>query len=214
MDVSAREFDSNEKHLACDAAQSTGVILEQDRFLPIANISRIMKRVLPSEGKLSKEAKESVQECITEFILFITSEASERCSIEKRKTISGEDLLLAFRTLGFDEYLEPLEEFLKKYREANKLQSCQTTTSIINSVNQLGRSDDGSEGSSVDPVIYLQEQQLMTTSSLQPVQVFYDAANGQYFIPVQDRDGASLWHVNLAETESEVTEKPDTAPVG
>lgn len=47
---------------------------EQDRFLPIANISRIMKRVLPSNAKISKEAKEGVQECVSEFISFITSE--------------------------------------------------------------------------------------------------------------------------------------------
>jgi len=28
-----------------------------------------MKRVIPPEGKLSKEAKECIQECITEFLL-------------------------------------------------------------------------------------------------------------------------------------------------
>ena len=32
---------------------------------------------------------------------------------EKRKTITGEDLLDAFRTLGFDEYTSPLESFLR-----------------------------------------------------------------------------------------------------
>mmetsp|Transcript_31786 Transcript_31786/g.82947 ORF Transcript_31786/g.82947 Transcript_31786/m.82947 type:complete len:97 (-) Transcript_31786:2827-3117(-) len=47
---------------------------EQDRFLPIANISRIMKRVLPVNAKVSREAKEAVQECVSEFISFITSE--------------------------------------------------------------------------------------------------------------------------------------------
>lgn len=47
---------------------------EQDRFLPIANISRIMKRQLPSNAKIAKDAKETVQECVSEFISFITSE--------------------------------------------------------------------------------------------------------------------------------------------
>lgn len=46
----------------------------QDRFLPIANISRIMKKALPSNGKIAKDAKETVQECVSEFISFITSE--------------------------------------------------------------------------------------------------------------------------------------------
>jgi hypothetical protein len=47
---------------------------EQDRFLPIANISRIMKKALPPNAKISKDAKECVQECVSEFISFITSE--------------------------------------------------------------------------------------------------------------------------------------------
>jgi Histone-like transcription factor (CBF/NF-Y) and archaeal histone len=42
--------------------------------LPIANISRIMKNALPENAKIAKDAKECVQECVTEFIAFITSE--------------------------------------------------------------------------------------------------------------------------------------------
>nr|GMD62721.1 nuclear transcription factor Y subunit B-10 [Ipomoea batatas] len=49
-------------------------IREQDRFLPIANISRIMKKALPASGKIAKDAKETVQECVSEFISFVTSE--------------------------------------------------------------------------------------------------------------------------------------------
>jgi len=47
---------------------------EQDRYLPIANISRIMKQALPKNAKIAKDSKESVQECVSEFISFITSE--------------------------------------------------------------------------------------------------------------------------------------------
>ena len=65
-------------------------VREQDRFLPIANISRIMKKSLPPNAKIAKDAKETVQECVSEFISFVTSEASEKCQKEKRKTINGE----------------------------------------------------------------------------------------------------------------------------
>jgi histone H3/H4 len=54
-------------------------IREQDRFLPIANIARIMKKVLPNNAKIAKDAKESIQNCVSEVISFITSEASEKC---------------------------------------------------------------------------------------------------------------------------------------
>jgi hypothetical protein len=57
------------------------------------------------------------QECCTEFIGFITSEASDRCHQEKRKTINGEDILWAMQSLGFDHYIEPLKMYLQAYRE-------------------------------------------------------------------------------------------------
>ncbi|KAG0540027.1 hypothetical protein BDA96_03G373300 [Sorghum bicolor] len=92
---------------------------EQDRFLPIANISRIMKKAVPANGKIAKDAKETLQECVSEFISFVTSEASDKCQKEKRKTINGDDLLWAMATLGFEEYVEPLKIYLQKYREGD-----------------------------------------------------------------------------------------------
>nr|VDC69982.1 unnamed protein product [Brassica rapa] len=94
-----------------------GSVREQDRYLPIANISRIMKKALPPNGKIGKDAKDTVQECVSEFISFITSEASDKCQKEKRKTVNGEDLLWAMATLGFEDYLEPLKVYLARYRE-------------------------------------------------------------------------------------------------
>ncbi len=57
-----------------DDDEKGGNVREQDRFLPIANISRIMKKALPANAKIAKDAKETVQECVSEFISFITSE--------------------------------------------------------------------------------------------------------------------------------------------
>ncbi|KAJ4896950.1 Nuclear transcription factor Y subunit B-7 [Raphanus sativus] len=90
---------------------------EQDRFLPIANVGRIMKKVLPGNGKISKDAKETVQECVSEFISFVTGEASDKCQREKRKTINGDDIIWAITTLGFEDYVAPLKVYLNKYRE-------------------------------------------------------------------------------------------------
>jgi nuclear transcription Y subunit beta len=91
---------------------------EQDRYLPVANIARIMKKALPPQGKIAKDAKEAVQECLSEFVSFVTSEAGEKCRSEKRKTISGDDVLWALEALCFGEYLPPLRVFLAKYRAA------------------------------------------------------------------------------------------------
>ncbi|KAK6926849.1 Transcription factor CBF/NF-Y/archaeal histone domain [Dillenia turbinata] len=94
-------------------------VREQDRYLPIANISRIMKKALPANGKIAKDAKETLQECVSEFISFVTSEASDKCQKEKRKTINGDDLLWAMATLGFEDYIDPLKVYLHRFREGD-----------------------------------------------------------------------------------------------
>jgi hypothetical protein len=45
-------------------------------FAPVA---RIMKTALPDNAKIAKEAKECMQECVSEFISFITSEGMWPC---------------------------------------------------------------------------------------------------------------------------------------
>ncbi|KIV89893.1 hypothetical protein PV10_07253 [Exophiala mesophila] len=106
-----------------EGAPGTGIgefeVKEQDRWLPIANVARIMKTALPENAKIAKEAKECMQECVSEFISFITSEASEKCQQEKRKTVNGEDILFAMTSLGFENYAEALKIYLSKYREVS-----------------------------------------------------------------------------------------------
>ncbi|KAK8585815.1 hypothetical protein V6N13_050785 [Hibiscus sabdariffa] len=90
---------------------------EQDRLLPIANVGRIMKQIVPPNAKISKEAKETMQECVSEFISFVTSEASQKCRKERRKTVNGDDICWALATLGLDDYEVPLKRYLHKFRE-------------------------------------------------------------------------------------------------
>ena len=92
-------------------------VREQDRFMPIANVIRIMRKILPPHAKISDDAKETIQECVSEYISFITGEANERCQREQRKTITAEDVLWAMSKLGFDDYIEPLTIYLHRYRE-------------------------------------------------------------------------------------------------
>ncbi|KAB2614414.1 nuclear transcription factor Y subunit B-1-like [Pyrus ussuriensis x Pyrus communis] len=82
------------------------LVREQDRYMPIANVIRIMRRILPPHAKISDDAKETMQEC-----------ANERCQREQRKTVTAEDVLWAMGKLGFDNYVEPLTIYLQRYRE-------------------------------------------------------------------------------------------------
>lgn len=73
-------------------------VREQDKFLPIANISRIMKEALPQNAKISKDAKELVQQCVSDFIIFITSECGSGIDIPLAVTmvVSDTRLLMIF----------------------------------------------------------------------------------------------------------------------
>ncbi|GLJ46194.1 hypothetical protein SUGI_0973040 [Cryptomeria japonica] len=90
----------------------------QDTLLPTANVSKIMRKILPPNAKVSKEAKDIMQECASEFVAFVTAEASLKCQKQKRKTINGEDLLSAMASLGFENHAEQLKSYLLKYRES------------------------------------------------------------------------------------------------
>lgn len=80
-----------------------------------------MKNALPPNAKISKDAKEVVQECVSEFISFITSEAAEKCLLEKRKTVGGEDIIYAMQSLGFGDYAAVLRIYLAKLREVSSM---------------------------------------------------------------------------------------------
>ena len=77
-----------------------------------------MKKELPNDAKISKEAKDCMKEILQEFIGFVTDEAIEICSKDDRATMNGDDILRGMATNGFNEYLRPLSEYLKKHREA------------------------------------------------------------------------------------------------
>ena len=96
-------------------------VRHDNNLLPIANVGRIMKDALPPQAKISKHAKEAIQECATEFVGFVTGEASERCRRERRKTINGDDICHAMRSLGLDHYADAMRRYLQRYRETEEL---------------------------------------------------------------------------------------------
>ncbi|KAL9673450.1 hypothetical protein QQ045_029708 [Rhodiola kirilowii] len=110
------------------SAYQEGVLKEQDHLLPIANVGRIMKQILPPNAKISKEAKETMQECVSEFVSFVTGEASDKCRKEKRKTLNGDDICWALGSLGFDDYAETTKRYLLRYREFESEKANQNRT--------------------------------------------------------------------------------------
>ncbi|KAK3158967.1 hypothetical protein QOZ80_2AG0144010 [Eleusine coracana subsp. coracana] len=85
--------------------------------LPMANLVRLIRQVIPTNVKISAHAKQLTHDCAVEFVGFVGGEAVE-CAVEQhRRTITPEDFTLAFQRLGFDDYVEPMSTYIRRYRE-------------------------------------------------------------------------------------------------
>ncbi len=58
-----------------------------------------------------------MQECASEFVSFIVSEAAESAANAKSKMVTADDVLTALHNLGFEGYVEPLTRFVENYRK-------------------------------------------------------------------------------------------------
>ena len=74
-------------------------LTQQERLLPLANIAHIMADVLPEKAKISKAAKELMQELTTEFICFSTSESSDVSRSHNHKSIGVGDMVEGFQNV-------------------------------------------------------------------------------------------------------------------
>lgn len=58
---------------------------------------------------------------IAEFIHLIASEANEICEKETKKTIAGEHVVAALQALGFEEYVEEVDDVFKEHKKQQKV---------------------------------------------------------------------------------------------
>ncbi|XP_015081899.1 nuclear transcription factor Y subunit B-6-like [Solanum pennellii] len=87
--------------------------------LPMANMTRIMRGILPTNAKIKDGSKESVQKLGSYYINRITKKAKERCNMERRKTVTAEDILWAMINMGLTIHARLLAQYLNRYREYN-----------------------------------------------------------------------------------------------
>ena len=56
-----------------------------------------------------------------EFIHLIASESNDIADRETKKTIAGEHIVSALKELGFDEYVDDVEDVYKEHRQQQKV---------------------------------------------------------------------------------------------
>ena len=89
--------------------------------LPMANLVRLMRQVIPKGVKVSAGAKHLTHDCAVEFVGFVAGEASEQAREQHRRIVSPEDFTRAFQTLGLDDYVEPMSTYIRRYREHHNI---------------------------------------------------------------------------------------------
>ena len=91
--------------------------IEAEFGLPLASITRIVKSRLPEGVQVGKEAKLAFSKASGIFVLYLVSCALDICKESKRSTITAVDIFAALEEVEFDEYKDPLRDYLNKYRE-------------------------------------------------------------------------------------------------
>ncbi|XP_076331790.1 DNA polymerase epsilon subunit 3-like [Tachypleus tridentatus] len=134
----------------------------EDFNLPTSVITRIVKDALPEGVNVSKEAKSALSKAASVFVLYATTCANNFTLKDKRKTLSGNDVLAAVQDMEFDMFLEPLQENL------NALRTIKAKKSGSSSKNKKMESDRtvDSEDDVQEMEVYKKEEENQNTDEL------------------------------------------------
>ncbi|XP_065068815.1 DNA polymerase epsilon subunit 3-like [Rhopilema esculentum] len=92
----------------------------EDLNLPHAVITRLIKEVLPDGVNVSKEARSAISRAASVFVLYTTSCANNLAQKQKRKTLTGQDVLTAMEEMEFEQFIEPLKHSLEAFKKEQK----------------------------------------------------------------------------------------------
>ncbi|KAI8339224.1 histone-fold-containing protein [Chlamydoabsidia padenii] len=96
---------------------STG---DDDLSLPKATVQKLINEMMPDDVVCAKDTRDLLIECCVEFIHLIASESNEICEKETKKTIAGEHVLSSLQALGFEDYVEEVDEVYKEHKKQQK----------------------------------------------------------------------------------------------
>eukprot|EP01096_Ripella_sp_DP13-Kostka_P012047 TRINITY_DN4959_c0_g1_i1.p1 TRINITY_DN4959_c0_g1~~TRINITY_DN4959_c0_g1_i1.p1 ORF type:complete len:160 (+),score=64.37 TRINITY_DN4959_c0_g1_i1:87-566(+) len=85
--------------------------------LPKATVAKLIKDFLPDDIKCSLEARDLVLDCCVEFVQLVSSEASDLCTKNNKKTIGPEHVAQSLIDLGFSQYSERVQENWEEHKE-------------------------------------------------------------------------------------------------
>ncbi|KAI9252907.1 histone-fold-containing protein [Phascolomyces articulosus] len=93
---------------------------DDDLSLPKATVQKLINEMMPNEIACAKDTRDLLIDSCVEFIHLIASEANDICERENKKTIAGEHVVAALQALGFDDYVEEVDEVYKEHKKQQK----------------------------------------------------------------------------------------------
>ncbi|XP_019877337.1 DNA polymerase epsilon subunit 3 [Aethina tumida] len=92
----------------------------EDLNLPNSSVQKIIKEAIPDNVNVGKDARSALSRAASVFILYVTSQASKEAQKVNRKSLLGQDVITALEELEFEDFVEPLQELLKEFKDTKK----------------------------------------------------------------------------------------------
>ncbi|GCE97831.1 negative cofactor 2 transcription regulator complex subunit ncb2 [Zygosaccharomyces mellis] len=92
-----------------------------DVSLPKATVQKVISEVLDPDLTFSKEAREIIIKSGIEFIMILSSMASEMAENDAKKTIAPEHVIKALEELEYVEFIPFLEQRLADYKGTQRV---------------------------------------------------------------------------------------------
>jgi len=80
-------------------------------------LGRAMRQALPDNVSISFDARNDLTRLVNTFIVYLTVTAQHEAKVAKRPFITGDHVMAAVESIGFDALLEPLFEHLQSLRQ-------------------------------------------------------------------------------------------------
>ncbi|KAI9032257.1 TATA binding protein-associated phosphoprotein [Hyaloraphidium curvatum] len=103
-----------------DEFEKGGGPAEEELSLPKATVTKLIQEMLPPNITCTKETRDMLIECCTEFVHLLTMQANSVCDKEQKKTITGDHIMTALEELGFGEYVPELQEVYADHQKTLK----------------------------------------------------------------------------------------------
>ncbi|GMM37090.1 DNA polymerase epsilon noncatalytic subunit [Saccharomycopsis crataegensis] len=117
-------------------------------LFPKSTVLKLAKSVFPPGTLISKESAEVLQRCATVYVNYITEYARNIAGSKDRVTVTANDVLEAFYSVGLDEFIETMRNELEqhtKIQEAKKLEKAKQKAQKVDTGDVVGDSEEAEQ---------------------------------------------------------------------